>query len=177
MKNNSAVKVAVGGLITAFSLVLMLLTGIFPFGTYAFPIISGVLLISVFLEFGLGWSMLAYAAISILSLFFVADKEAALFFILLFGYYPVVKSYIEKIKSKIVQYIIKFGIFNVAAVSVYFLMLFIFNMDSDAFTIFGVNIPLVFLLAGNFVFLIYDFAVTSAAVQYIKKYRKIFFKN
>lgn len=177
MKNSSAFKVAIGGLISAFSLTLLLLTGVFPFGTYAFPVISGVLLIAIFLEFGFRWAMLVYGVISILSLFFVADKEAALFFMLLFGYYPVVKSYIEKIKSKAVQYIIKLVIFNIGAVAVYFIMLFIFGMDTDAFVIFGVNIPLVFLLVGNVIFVIYDFAVTVAAIQYIKKYRNIFFKG
>ena len=169
MKQTQAFKIAIGGVISAVSLALMMFTGIFPFGTYAFPVISGIFLISIFLEFGFGWSMLVYAVISIMSILFVSDKEAALFFTLFFGYYPIVKSYIERLKSKVVQYIIKFAIFNAACVSVYFLMLFVFS--------FGVNIPLIFLLAGNLIFILYDFAIKVAVAQYIDKYRKIFFKQ
>lgn len=176
MKSSMAVKVAVGGVFSAIALVLMMLTGVFPFGTYAFPVIAGVMLIVIYLEFGFRWSMLVYGVISIMSVLFVSDKEAALFFLLLFGYYPVVKSFIERIKSKIVQYIIKLAIFNAAAVSVYFLMLFVFGMPADSFELFGVNIPLIFLIVGNFVFLIYDLAINVVVAQYLQKYRKFFFK-
>ena len=176
MKSSMAVKVAVGGVFSAIALVLMMLTGVFPFGTYAFPVIAGVMLIVIYLEFGFRWSMFVYGVISIMSVLFVSDKEAALFFLLLFGYYPVVKSFIERIKSKIVQYIIKLAIFNAAAVSVYFLMLFVFGMPVDSFEFFGVNIPLVFLIVGNFVFLIYDLAINVVVAQYLQKYRKFFFK-
>ena len=176
MKSSMAVKVAVGGVFSAIALVLMMLTGVFPFGTYAFPVIAGVMLIVIYLEFGFRWSMLVYGVISIMSVLFVSDKEAALFFLLLFGYYPVVKSFIERIKSKIVQYIIKLAIFNAAAVSVYFLMLFVFGMPVDSFELFGVNIPLIFLIVGNFVFLIYDLAINVVVAQYLQKYRKFFFK-
>lgn len=176
MKSSMAVKVAVGGVFSAMALVLMMLTGVFPFGTYAFPVIAGVMLIVIYLEFGFRWSMLVYGVISIMSVLFVSDKEAALFFLLLFGYYPVVKSFIERLKSKILQYIIKLAIFNAAAVSVYFLMLFVFSMPADSFELFGVNIPLIFLIVGNFVFLIYDLAINVVVAQYLQKYRKIFFK-
>jgi MFS family permease len=177
VKNNSAVRVAVGGLVSAFSLVIMLCTGIFPFGTYAFPLIAGVLLISIFIEFGFKWSILVYVVVSIMSLFFVSDKEAALFFTLLFGYYPIVKSYIERLSKRVIQYIIKFGIFNASAVSVYFLMLFVFNLPKDAFEVFGVNLPLVFLIVGNFAFIIYDKCINVLVAQYLSKYRKILFKR
>ena len=67
-KKSSAVQVAVGGAISALALVLMMLTNIFPFGTYAFPVIAGIMLISVFLEFGLRWTGLIYVVISVMSI-------------------------------------------------------------------------------------------------------------
>lgn len=176
-KKSSAVQVAIGGAISALALALMMLTNIFPFGTYAFPVISGIMLISVFIEFGFGFSIVVYSVISLLSLLFVTDKEAALFFVLLFGYYPIVKSYIEKLKIKAVQYIIKLFIFNTAAVGVYFLLLFIFGLPEDAFQLFGVNIPLLFLILGNIVFIIYDYVINIIVFQYVQKYRKILFKK
>ena len=41
-----------------------------------------------------------YAAVAVLSLLFAADKEAALLFVLFFGYYPVLKSFLERISNK-----------------------------------------------------------------------------
>ena len=177
MKGSSSVQVAVGGVISALTLVLMMLTNIFPFGTYAFPVISGILLIPLFIEFGFKWSVLVYVVISALSVLFVLDKEAALFFVLLFGYYPVIKSYIERLKLKIFQYLIKLAIFNAMAVAIYFLLLFVFGLPKDAFVLFGVNLPLVFLLVGNIFFVIYDYAVNILVFQYVNKYSKILFKK
>ena len=45
-------KVALGGMVTALSLVLMFLTGVFPFATFALPGIAGLLLIMVVIEMG-----------------------------------------------------------------------------------------------------------------------------
>ena len=45
MKQTQAFKIAIGGVISAVSLALMMFTGIFPFGTYAFPVLSGIFLI------------------------------------------------------------------------------------------------------------------------------------
>lgn len=177
MKKNSAVNVAVGGLISACALVLMLFAGIFPYGTYALPLFAGVLLIPIYVEFGAYWALIVYVAVSILSLILVADKEAAVLFTLFFGYFPVLKAYIEKLKSLVLKYLIKFVIFNIAAVSSYFIMLFIFNMNSDDFTVLGVNIPLVLLAVGNILFLIYDKCLTICVSIYFSKYRAILWKH
>lgn len=175
--HNSSLRVAIGGLISAFALVIMMCTGLMPIGTYAFPVFAGVLLIAVSVEFGTAWAMLVYVVISVLSMLFVADKEAALFFTLLFGYYPVLQMYIGKIKYKIVRLIIKLAIFNAAAVSIYFLMLFVFGLPADAFVLFGVNIPLVFLLIGNIAFLLYDYCIPMLINMYLTKYRSMIFRQ
>lgn len=71
----------------------MFLTGLIPIGTYALPAIAGVLLIVAVIEIGAKWAWMIYAAVAVLSLLFAADKEAALLFVLFFGYYPVLKSF------------------------------------------------------------------------------------
>ena len=48
MKQTKAFKIAIGGVISAVSLALMMFTGVFPFGTYAFPVLAGIFLISIF---------------------------------------------------------------------------------------------------------------------------------
>ena len=162
-------KIALGGLLTARGVVLMFLTGLIPIGTYALPAIAGVLLIVAVIEIGAKWAWMIYAAVAVLSLLFAADKEAALLFVLFFGYYPVLKSFLERISNKVLSWISKFAVFNVAVVACFFLAVNFLQLPEDSFTVFGIYLPWVFLILGNAVFLIYDIALSGLVATYVEK--------
>ena len=162
-------KIALGGLLTALGEVLMFLTGLIPIGTYALPAIAGVLLIVAVIEIGAKWAWMIYAAVAVLSLLFAADKEAALLFVLFFGYYPVLKSFLERISNKVLSWISKFAVFNVAVVACFFLAVNFLQLPEDSFTVFGIYLPWVFLILGNAVFLIYDIALSGLVATYVEK--------
>lgn len=162
-------KIALGGLLTALGVVLMFLTGLIPIGTYALPAIAGVLLIVAVIEIGAKWAWMIYAAVAVLSLLFAADKEAALLFVLFFGYYPVLKSFLERISNKVLSWISKFAVFNVAVVACFFLAVNFLQLPEDSFTVFGIYLPWVFLILGNVVFLIYDIALSGLVATYVEK--------
>lgn len=162
-------KIALGGLLTALGVVLMFLTGLIPIGTYALPAIAGVLLIVAVIEIGAKWAWMIYAAVAVLSLLFAADKEAALLFVLFFGYYPVLKSFLERISNKVLSWISKFAVFNVAVVACFFLAVNFLQLPEDSFTVFDIYLPWVFLILGNAVFLIYDIALSGLVATYVEK--------
>ena len=162
-------KIALGGLLTALGVVPMFLTGLIPIGTYALPAIAGVLLIVAVIEIGAKWAWMIYAAVAVLSLLFAADKEAALLFVLFFGYYPVLKSFLERISNKVLSWISKFAVFNVAVVACFFLAVNFLQLPEDSFTVFGIYLPWVFLILGNAVFLIYDIALSGLVATYVEK--------
>lgn len=162
-------KIALGGLLTALGVVLMFLTGLIPIGTYALPAIAGVLLIVAVIEIGAKWAWMIYAAVAVLSLLFAADKEAALLFVLFFGYYPVLKSFLERISNKVLSWISKFAVFNVAVVACFFLAVNFLQLPEDSFTVFGFYLPWAFLILGNAVFLIYDIALSGLVATYVEK--------
>ncbi len=162
-------KIALGGLLSALGVVLMFLTGLIPIGTYALPAIAGVLLIVAVIEIGAKWAWMIYAAVAVLSLLFAADKEAALLFVLFFGYYPVLKSFLERISNKVLSWISKFAVFNVAVVACFFLAVNFLQLPEDSFTVFGFYLPWVFLILGNAVFLIYDIALSGLVATYVEK--------
>lgn len=176
MKQNTF-RVAFCGLITAFSFVLMLLTNLIPVGTYAFPCLAGVLLVAVVIEFGWKWALGAFTAVSILSALFAGDKEAAVYFIAFFGFYPILKSSIERLKSKIVQYIIKYAVFTVCMVGAFFVCKIVLLIPDEEFMIAGVYIPWVFLIAGEIAFIFYDLFVTIIVTNYIVRVRNRIFKD
>ena len=174
---NQSGKVAFGGIVSAVCIVCMFLTGFFPFATLALPAIAGVLLIAIVIELGLRWAWLVYAAVSLLSFFLAPDAEAKLLFILFFGYYPIIKAYLERMSSRVFCWILKFLIFNAAVVAADFIALFFFQLPSDIFIIFNINLPFVFLLLGNVVFFIYDYAVTCLISSYVRKLHPILQKR
>lgn len=174
---NKSFKVALGGVMAALSLAIMLLTGFIPIGTYACPALAGILLIVIVIELGAKWAWAVFAVISILSLFFAGDKEAALYFVLFFGFYPILKAKIETLQKRWPQRILKLAVFNVSMIAAFFLALYVFAVPADEFVIFGIYVPWLFLLAGNVFFVIYDIAVTRLVVLYVYAWRKHLFKG
>ena len=94
MKQSS--KTALGGILAALSLVLMFLFAIFPSATIAAPAVASILLIFAVLEMGKGWAFGIYVAVSLLAMLVVPTKEAAVLYVVFFGYYPILKALIEK---------------------------------------------------------------------------------
>lgn len=160
-------KIALGGVLGALSLVFMLLT-IFPYMTYALPAIAGVMLIPVVMENGVRWGWMVFAAVAFVAALIVPSMEAKVMFIAFFGYYPVLKATLERLRSRVLEWVLKLLVFNVTMVAAYLLMLYVFGLPADEFEIGGVNLPLVFLGLGNVVFVIYDMALTSVITMYTK---------
>lgn len=181
MKNgvkNSTFRIALCSVIAALGVVLMTLTGLIPVGTYAFPCFAGILLCSVVVEYGCKWALGVYAVTSLLSVFLAGDKEAVIYFILIFGYYPILKSVIEsKIVNRFLQYALKICVFNAAAVASFFAGTFILSISPDEYTIGGLYLPWVFLIAGNFFFVLYDFAVSVMVTYYVRNIRNKLLKR
>ncbi len=175
MKNGiqkPTLRIAVCSIISALCVVLMMITTLIPIGTYALPCFAGILIIAVVIEYGIKWALGVFAVVALLSVFLAGDKEAVLYFIALFGYYPILKAFLEsKLKSKLVQYLIKLAIFNIAAVGSFYIATLILSISLEEFTLFGVYVPWVFLIVGNIFFVIYDLAISVFVTAYVQKLR------
>ena len=165
-------KVAFGGMIAALSIVFMFSTGIVPTLTYAIPAICGALLMTVVIEISPFFAGTIYVAVSFLSLLVVADKEAAVMYTAFFGYYPIIKSFIEKIQKNTISWVIKYIIFNIAMVSSYLVASKLFMITFDDIDFLGKFALPGLLLAGNVVFAIYDVALTRLVTAYLMVWRK-----
>ncbi|MBR5540036.1 MAG: hypothetical protein IKU56_01490 [Clostridia bacterium] len=166
--------IALGGIFSAASVMVLLLT-IFPFATYALPPLAGAFLIPLVIECGKKWALCAYAAVSLVALLIVPDIEAKVLFIAFFGYYPIVKATLELIGSRVLEWLTKLLIFNVAAVGGYTVLIWI-GFSLDAFRIEGIALPLygfvlLFLLAGNGIFVIYDIGLTRFLPLYFSRFQ------
>ena len=169
--NNSG-KVALCGIITALCLIMMILTEFISIGTYALPMLAGMLLLITAKELEPKWSWMVFAAASILSIFFVVDKEAVFFFVLFFGYYPVLKTQIERLKLALVQYILKFCTFNAAMVAFFYSSIFVLKIPKASFVVFGQYLPGILLIIANLVFILYDKVLARTTAIYVCRWRR-----
>ncbi len=173
----TSVKVSLGGVVAALSLVLMLLTSIIPFGTYAFPAFAGILLVLLVFNLGYAYAFAVYFVTAALSFLLVTDKEAALYYALFLGFYPILKGVIERIPSKPVQYIVKLALFNVCMIAAFYIGITLLSIPKESFILFGVYLPWVFLILGNIVFIIYDLCITRLVTLYLLKWHDRLNKN
>ena len=165
-------KIALGGVLGALSLICMLLT-VFPSMTYARPGLAGLVLLPLALEAGPRWGWASFAVVAVLSFLFAPMPEAKMMFAAFFGYYPVARLWIEK-RPFWLRWTVKLVLFNAAMILSYLLLLSVFHLDPDTFEIGGVNLPWLFLLAGNGVFIVYDVAIGRIVALYQARLHKIF---
>ena len=130
---------------------------------------------AVLLEFGPKWAVLSYA-VSAVIVFLIGEPESKFMYVFLFGYYPIVKSVIEKIGKQIVEWVLKFLVFNLSILIVYGLFSGLFAISADDFPFLKqYGIPLLIILA-NIVFAVYDIAVARMSVFYFNRVRPKFKK-
>lgn len=170
-------KTALGGIVAALSVTMMFLTAVIPTLTYALPAAAGVLLIIVVIEIDKKWAFGVYAAVSLLSLLILPDKEAAVMYVFFFGHYPIVKAILEgKLQNRAALWILKFLIFNVSVVAAYLIIIYVFQLPMDEMEEFGKWGVWVLLGLGNVVFLVYDVALSRLVTLYMLKWHKAFRK-
>ncbi len=163
MKQNT--KITLCGITVALSVVIML-GGYFPYLTYAIPALAGLLTMVLVIEIDYRWALLSYIASSLL-VFITAEPESKLMYICFFGFYPIIKSLIEKINKQALEWILKLLVFNISIILIYFIFAGLFDVSFDDFGTLGIYGEIIFLVLCNIVFVVYDFAVSRIAVTYI----------
>lgn len=179
MKNTS--KTALGAIITGLSIALMLSTTILPFMSYAIPAISGVLITLIVMECDKKWALIVYASVSILSLLIVPDKSAAIAYVCLFGYYPIVKALLESKLTTWISFVIKILLADAVLISGYYITLHFFGIDTEGIEWLSPYLTKWFVapviaIGGGIFFYMYDVVLTRLITIYSVKWRKIFKK-
>ncbi len=167
----SAFNVAFGGIVSALCLVLEFSVGILPIFLYVFPMICSILMYILYTECGLKTSLCAYVVVSVLSLFMCPDKEAAMMFVMFFGYYPILRVYIQKLKPKVLKMLLKFATFNIAMVLAYVIIIFVFGITETDMMGELSWFWILLLAVGNVVFAMFDILLDRLLYVYEKKLR------
>ena len=149
MRKTESQKIALCAVLSALSVVVLLVDNVLQIGTYAAPMLASFLLIPVLEDYGKKYALLLYAVVSLLSLFLVPDKELVLFYVL-------------------VRWMAKFGCFNAAVVVMYALLIVVLAPPElvQEFAAEGTPMLLALLALGNLSFWLCDRALTAITPLY-----------
>lgn len=167
----STKKLTFCGILAGFALLLLCMTGLFPFAEYSLPALAGLLLVSVVIECGAASAWVCFLATALLGLILCPSKEAAWLFVLFFGYYPILKSPLERCRSRIAEWVLKFLCFNLAFGGCYALLIAVFRMEAllEDFSMLTGGWLYLFPLLCNLMFLLYDIALTRMIGLYLAR--------
>lgn len=165
-------------MITALSVVILIPSAM-QIMTYALPALAGMLTMLAVVEIDKKWALGSYAATSLIGLLFVANKEAVMYYVAFFGYYPVAKAFFESKLPRFAEYLAKVLLFNVSILLSGVVLIKVFGMpyndllgidgESAFFTKYALPIM---LLLGNAGFILYDIALTKNLTAYLYVWQK-----
>ena len=173
MAKRMSKKIALGGMLGALTLVILMLGGMIPIATFCAPALGGIVILIAAAECGLrlGWTL--YLAVSILALVLVPDKELAMMFICLMGYYPLLKARLEKIRSRLLRGTAKTLVFNGSIAAAYALLLTVFPLPAlkQEMNAMSKGFTALLIVLGNVTFWVYDLALVRVLQLYNLKLR------
>ena len=175
-------KLTVGALLSAMSVALISFGALLETLDLSMAAIASFACVFAVIELKGMYPWLMYAVSGIISILLMPQSMAGWFYLLFFGYYPMLKEKFERLK-KPVAWVLKLILLN-AAILICAVIVYFFFMGSgegllEAFeyvfgNVGGVAVVAVLYLLVNVVFVVYDIALTRLISFYIFKLSKRF---
>ncbi len=177
-------KLTLGAMLAALGAVLLLLGSLFQIIDLSMAAIASFVCVIAVIEIGSGWAWMIYGVVGIISVLLRPASFAPWVYIAFLGYYPIIKEKIERLKKPI-SWTLKMVSFNVALILSCVVMYFLFTAEPPAnvFDFFntllglptaGTAVAIGLYVFVNFVFVIYDIALTRLISMYIFRLRDKF---
>lgn len=159
-------------LLTALTVIFLSLTSILPTVRFGFAAVASLFAVAAVIESGIVSAIFVFIGSSVISAILLPDKTAVLIYVLFFGYYPVIKSLAERIRSLLLSWAVKLAVFEIAFTLVWFLFR---SLVFDA-KVLRTDVLLVYA-AGTLAFLVFDIGLTRLIGFYILRISKNIRKN
>lgn len=186
--SNRTKKLTLGAMLAALGAVILLLGSLFQVIDLSMAAIASFVCIIAVIELGSGWAWMIYGVVGIISVLLRPASFAPWVYVAFLGYYPIIKEKVERLKKPI-AWTLKIISFNISLVVCCFVAFSIiiaeppkdiiefFKMIPDFFnTQLGFPGAGIAVAAGlyafvNFVFVIYDIALTRLISIYMFRLR------
>jgi hypothetical protein len=146
---------------------MLYIASVWPTGRLGLVAAASLFTAAAVVEMGLVPGVYVYVISSAIGMLILPNRSAPLLYILFFGYYPVIKSLIERIGHTALQWVLKLLVFNATLTVIWFLL-------RELVFDFGDNMPSVIILyiAGSAVFALFDYGFTKLVWFYIERVSK-----
>ena len=168
-----AFKLALCSLMAALGTTIMLSSSLVPILTYTAPLIAGLMLIPVLVDFGRKHTWMTWGVTALLSLLICADREAAFFYLFL-GYYPIIKFELDRIESRFLRRMAKVAVITASLCILLLLLAYVLGLEDIRGEMILSVAVYVMLIA---VMMIYDRALERINLLYISRIRNKLFKQ
>ena len=168
-----AKQIALGGILAALAVVILILGGVIPVGTYIAPMLASLPLVVLLTELPGGLCVGWYAVVAVLGATLCPDKETAFVFVFL-GWYPIARPALDRL-PRLPRLAAKLLIFNAAVAALYALLILVFRPEAllQEARETGAVLLIVLVLLGNLSFLLLDLVLKRLVILYqIKKRRR-----
>lgn len=168
MNKNKTFKLALGGICLALTLIFMFAGSIVPGIELTLFAISSVFVAVMILESGVSGAVLLYLAACILGFILVPNKIGLVPYVFLFGYYGIIKYFIEKLPKASSQLIIKAIFFAIVMCAGF--------LGFKEILLGAVQLPdypvAVLIVAGTVFLMLYDYIYTLVINIYVTKIQR-----
>ena len=166
-------RISLAAMFTAFSLLFLFLSSILPTGRIAMYFLSSIFVMGILLEGQYAMAFISFLAVSLLGFFILPDKLRVVPYICFFGHYGIGKTFIEnRVKDKIIAYILKLLYFNASMVLIYFFATSVLIADLN------MKLPIWLLIVlAEVVFVVYDFLYSLVTTFYYRRVRKFLIRD
>lgn len=167
MKNTvNTKKLTLTAMFSAIAVVILIIASFIPTSQLALAAVAGICISAVVIENGLVYGLMGFAASSIIGIVVTSDKMPAAFYLLFFGYYPLIKAVIEKYsKKRVIEWVLKLLVFNVALTLLWAGV----AIGIVGFEVAGKYLIPLSYVGGNIVFVIYDIGFSKLIFLYITR--------
>jgi len=154
-------------LFSALTVVTLYFASVWPTGQLGLTAAASLFTAAAITEAGISSGVYVFVIGSALGMLILPNKTSPLLYVLFFGYYPVLKSLIERIGNVLLQWALKLVVFNAALTIIWFLLReLIFNSEISAPA--AIMYPV-----GNAVFVLFDYGYSKLIWFYINRVSKI----
>ena len=156
-------------MLAALIITVMFLGSVIWIFAYIAPLLSSLIMMIICDITDKKHAFITYAAVSIICTAFLPDKECALTFAFFFGYYAIIKDVLERIKPKLLCFLIKLLIYNIGIISSQLLLIYAFGVPLDnPWGRWGI---VILIALANLVFIFYEFMLGAVIKLYNLKYK------
>ena len=172
MEQIKSKQISLGGVLAALAVVILLLGGLIPVGTYLCPMLASIPFVILLAELPkplcVGW----YAVVAILGVLLCPDRETAFVFVFL-GWYPIAKPTLDRL-PRWVRVPVKLVIFLAAVSALYALLILVFQLEALVAEAKETGFPMLIalLVLGCAAFLLFDLLLSRLTILYQIKRKK-----